>query len=109
MPITDKSFPARPEDMMVDSGAKSHMTGNYHRVTNQREFIMAIKLADDSIVTATGLKSRIVQFRSHSGEVSLSLSRNIVEPNIIKIKILLSVPAPIKIEMSFLFVQVKEI
>ena len=56
----DKLKTTKLENMMADSGTMSHMTAESARVTDQHEFSMTIRLAEDSTTTAHRVGLRTV-------------------------------------------------
>ena len=101
MARTGSKTVGRPDVMMVDSGTTSHMTAMADRVTDKSACHVAIKLADDSEVSAKQVGVRMVNWQGLNGPVSVSLSDTLVASDI-KTS-LLSVPALVKKDIGVLF------
>ena len=86
---------------MVDSGTTSHMTSMSSRVSDKTDCTVAIRLADDSEVTATQVGVRKVTWQGLKGTTNVSLSETLVASDF-KTS-LLSVPALVKKDIGVLF------
>ena len=91
----------RPDVMMIDSGTTSHMTSMADKVYDKEACHVAIKLADDSEITATQVGVRKVKWQGPDRTMNVSLTDTLVAADI-KTS-LLSVPALVKKDIGVLF------
>ena len=91
----------RPDVMMIDSGTTSHMTSMAYKVYDKEACHVAIKLADDSEITATQVGVRKVKWQGPDRTMNVSLTDTLVAADI-KTS-LLSVPALVKKDIGVLF------